>query len=268
MPDWKTTPKKSLGQNFLVDGHVAQRIIEEAGITRDDTVVEIGPGHGVLTRGLAERAGRVVAVELDERLIEGLRAEHAELSNLEILHADALKFDFGGLGGPLTVVANLPYYISTPILTRLVSFRTKIRLMVLMLQKEVAVRIAAPPGGREYGYLSVMVQLYTEPELLFTVKPGSFKPAPKVDSAVVRLTVLNKPAAPCRDYARLEQLVSAAFSQRRKTLKNALRSSGLFSDEAIEAMGSTGIDPSRRAETLTVAEFAALSDFLFDFPMA
>jgi len=259
-------PKKSLGQNFLVDEHAADRIIEAAGLTKDDTVVEIGPGRGVLTRGLAESAGRVVAIELDERLIGELRAEHSDLDNLEIIHADALKFDFEKLEGRLKVVANLPYYISTPILTRLVSLRTKVSLMVLMLQKEVAGRITASPGGKEYGYLSVMVQLYTDPELLFTVKPGSFSPPPKVDSAVVRLAVLEEPAAPCRDYARLERLVSAAFSQRRKTLRNALKASRLFADEAIAEMASSGIDPSRRAETLSLAEFAQLSDFLFDFP--
>jgi 16S rRNA (adenine1518-N6/adenine1519-N6)-dimethyltransferase len=267
----KHSPKKSLGQNFLVDENVAQRIIGAADITKDDTVFEIGPGRGVLTRGLAEQAGRVVAIELDERLIDGLRNEHADLSNLDVVHADALSYDFANIEGRIKVVANLPYYISTPIISRLVGLRTKVSLMVLMLQKEVAGRIAAPPGGKEYGYLSVMVQLYTSPEILFKVGPGSFSPVPKVDSSVVRLDVLDEPAAKCRDYARLERLVSAAFSQRRKTLKNALKSSRLFSDDAIKAMADSGIDPSRRAETLSVAEFARLSDFLadfsFDFPM-
>jgi len=265
------SPKKSLGQNFLVDENVAQRIIGAADISKDDTVVEIGPGRGVLTRGLAEQAGRVVAIELDERLIDGLRMEHADLANLEVVHADALGYDFGNIEGRIKVVANLPYYISTPIISRLVGLRTKVSLMVLMLQKEVAQRIAAPPGGKEYGYLSVMVQLYARPEILFAVKPGSFSPPPKVDSSVVRLMVLDEPAATCKDYKRLERLVSAAFSQRRKTLRNALKASRMFEDGAIEAMGGSGIDPSRRAETLSVAEFARLSDFLadfsFDFPM-
>jgi 16S rRNA (adenine1518-N6/adenine1519-N6)-dimethyltransferase len=258
-------PKKSLGQNFLVDPHAAAMILDAAGLTKDDTVVEIGPGHGVLTGGLAERAGKVIAVELDGRLIAKLRRELAGRGNLEIVHADALKYPFDRLPGRVKVVANLPYYISTPIITKLVSARSNISLMVLMLQKEVAERISAPPGGKVYGYLSVMVQLHCEAETLFTVPASSFDPAPKVESAVLRLAVREAPAAKCRDYRLFERVVSAAFSQRRKTLANSLRSSGLFSPEGIARLKGSGIDPTRRAETLSVSEYAALTDFLADF---
>jgi len=258
-------PKKSLGQNFLVDENAALSIIEAADIEDYDTVVEIGPGHGVLTRELAEQARRVIAIELDDRLIVELGEKLSDLKNLEIVHADALKYPFGELPEKVKVVANLPYYISTPIISRLIEARDKVSLMVLMLQKEVAERISAPPGGKEYGYLSVMVQLYTRPETLFIVPNTSFRPVPKVDSAVVRLEVLDTTLAPCRDLALLEHIVSAAFSQRRKTLRNNLKSTGLFTDEGIKALETTGIDPGRRAETLSVPEFCRLADFLFEF---
>lgn len=260
------TPKKSLGQNFLVDAGAASMIIDAARLTKDDAVVEIGPGHGVLTRGLAERAGSVTAVELDDRLYAKLVREMAGVPNLEIVLGDALKFSFDQLPGRVKVVANLPYYISTPIITRLIDARDRVSLMVLMLQKEVAERISAPPGGKQYGYLSVMVQLYARAETLFTVPASSFYPAPKVDSAVLRLELLEEPAAHCRDYALFEKVVSAAFSQRRKTLANSLKSSGIVNPDAIPRIKDTGIDPTRRAETLSVAEFAVLTDFLFEFP--
>lgn len=258
-------PKKSLGQNFLVDAGAASMIIDAASLTKADAVVEIGPGHGVLTRGLAGRAGSVTAVELDDRLYAELLREMADVPNLEVVLGDALKFPFDQLPGRVKVVANLPYYISTPIITRLIDARAKISLMVLMLQKEVAERISAPPGGRQYGYLSVMVQLYAKAETLFTVPASSFYPVPKVDSAVLRLTVLPEPAAACRDYALFEKVVSAAFSQRRKTLANSLKSLKGINPDTIPRIKDTGIDPTRRAETLSVAEFAALTDFLADF---
>jgi len=257
--------KKSLGQNFLVDENAAWKIIDAADIKPDDTVVEIGPGHGVLTEKLAERAGRVIAIELDGRLYESLRREFAEKQNVEVVLADALKYDYEAIGAGVKVVANLPYYISTPILSRLIKARTNIRLMVLMLQKEVAERITAQPGGKDYGYLSVMVQLYTEPRAMFDVSRESFKPVPKVDSSVVRLAVREAPAAACRDYSLFERVVSASFSLRRKTLKNALKASDLFTDEGLAGLSDSGIDPIRRAETLTVPEFARLTDFLFEF---
>ena len=257
--------KKSLGQNFLADPNVVSKIIQAAGITPDDTVLEIGPGTGVMTRELARAAGRVIAIELDERLAKMLQEELDEMDNLQVVMADALKYDFTSLPVAVKVVANLPYYISTPIITRLIEARDKISLMVLMLQKEVARRITAPPGGKDYGYLSVMVQLWTEARMLFTVPAGAFNPVPKVDSAVVTLRTLDHPSAIAKDYDFFEKIVSAAFSQRRKTLRNALRSSRLIADEGIARLDEGGIDAARRAETLSVAEFARLADFLFEF---
>ena len=259
-------PKKSLGQNFLVDKSVVSRIIEAAGVGPEDFVVEIGPGTGVMTRELAKKAGRVLAIELDERLIRDLREEFAYSDNVEILHEDALKFDFKSLGEKAKVIANLPYYISTPMVSRLIAARENVSQMVLMLQKEVAERITAPPGGKEYGYLSVMVQLYVEARTLFTVPPGAFLPVPKVESAVVLLRVLDEPAVACRDYTLFEKVVSAAFSQRRKTLRNTLKASRLVPPESIETAGEkAGIDLTRRGETLSLAEFARLTDNLAEF---
>ena len=259
-------PKKSLGQNFLIDKSVVSRIVEAAKVGPEDFVVEIGPGTGVMTRELVKKAGRVMAIEVDDRLIRGLRREFADSENVEIIHEDALKFDFGRLGEKAKVIANLPYYISTPIISRLIAARENVSLMLLMLQKEVAERITAPPGGKEYGYLSVMVQLYAEGRTLFTVPPGAFLPVPKVESAVVLLRVLDEPAAQCRDFAMFERVVSAAFSQRRKTLRNTLKASRLVTPEAIETAGEkAGIDLVRRGETLSIAEFARLTDALADF---
>jgi len=258
-------PKKSLGQNFLVDDGVADDIVTAASVGSDDHVVEIGPGLGVLTARLAGAVSRVTAVEIDPRLVKKLRHELRLSDSVEVVEADALKFDFAGIGGPVKVVANLPYYISTPIISRLVDARATVRTAVLMLQKEVAERITADPGGKDYGYLSVMVQVYMKAEYLFTVPNTAFDPVPKVDSAVVRLSALDAPAAPCKDYRYFERVVSAAFSQRRKTLRNTLKSSRVAPVEAVERISECGIDPVRRAETLSVAEFAALTDFLFEF---
>ena len=158
----KIPPKKSLGQNFLVDENIISRIIQSAEITKDDTVIEIGPGAGAMTKDLADAAGKVIAIELDERLFRKLKAELKDAGNLDLILGDALTFPYESLPGKVKVVANLPYYISTPIITRLISAREKISAMVLMLQKEVAQRITAKPGGKDYGYLSVMVQLWTE----------------------------------------------------------------------------------------------------------
>lgn len=257
--------KKSLGQNFLVDDGVAGRIIDAADVGPGDTVVEIGPGHGVLTRGLARRAGRVIAIELDQMLYDKLKRESSDLPNLELVLGDALRYPYESLNEKVKVVANLPYYISTPIITRLIAARGKITLMVLMLQKEVATRITSPPGGKEYGYLSVMVQLYAEPEALFDVSKHAFKPVPKVDSAILKLRMRSVPAVAVADYAFFEKIVSAAFSQRRKTLRNTMKASGLFTDEGTAGLAGSGIDPTRRAETLSVAEFGQLADFLFEF---
>lgn len=256
--------KKALGQNFLTDMNTVAMIAEAADIRPDDNVLEIGPGLGVLTHVLAERAGHVTAIELDERLFHKLNRE-LDYPNLDVILGDALRFPYEQLEGKFKVVANLPYYISTPLVSRLIDARENISTMVLMLQKEVAERLTAPPGGKEYGYLTVMVRLYADAKMLFTVSKEAFDPVPKVDSAVIRLDVRETPAAPCSDYVLFEKVVSAAFSQRRKTLRNTLKGSGMFTPEGLATLENSGIDPGRRAETLSVAEFAQLTDFLAGF---
>lgn len=253
-------PKKSLGQNFLKDPHYLRKIVDAAGVTKDDQVLEIGPGLGHLTRELAARAGRVVVVELDDRLVPLLRQNLADTPNVMIVHADALAFDYGSLAGTWKVVANLPYYISTPLIERLFQWRLKFTSLTLMLQKEVAERIAAEPGGKEYGVLSVMVQLHAEASIAFVVPPGAFTPRPKVDSAVIVLALREHPDA-AGDAQFLERVVKAAFSQRRKTLRNSL---GALVDRAATdaAAGATGISLDRRPETLSIAEFSRLAEAL------
>ena len=254
-------PKKSLGQNFLKDPFYLRKIVDAAAVTQDDQVLEIGPGLGHLTRELAARAGRVVVVELDDRLVPLLRRDLADASNVEIVHADALAFDYGSLAGTWKVVANLPYYISTPLIERLIASRSKFTTLTLMLQKEVAERIAAGPGGRDYGVLSIMVQLHADPCIAFTVPPGAFTPPPKVDSAVVTLRVRRQSAVTVADEQFLEKVVKAAFSQRRKTLRNSL---GTLVDRAAAANAAqaVGISPDRRPETLSLEEFGRLADAL------
>jgi 16S rRNA (adenine1518-N6/adenine1519-N6)-dimethyltransferase len=260
--------KKALGQNFLVDPDIIDSILDAALVGPEDSVLEIGPGLGAMTRELVSRAGSVTAIELDERLFHHLKHEFAHAKNLDLILGDALAFPYEELPGKVKVVANLPYYISTPIISRLIQARERISLMALMLQKEVAERITASPGGKDYGYLSVMVQLYAKPRIAVIAPASAFKPVPKVDSAVVLMDILPEPAINVRDYRYFERVVSAAFSQRRKTLKNTLKASRLFTDEGIERMAGSGIDPSRRAETLSLPEFAAIAEFLFEFRKA
>ncbi len=254
--------KKSLGQNFLRDPHYLNKIADAARVGPDDRVLEIGPGLGHLTRVLAQRAAKVLAVEVDDRLIPHLQAEFEGLHNIEIVHADALEYDYRALDGRWKVVANLPYYISTPIIQKLINCREKFASLTLMLQKEVAERIAAPPGGKEYGYLSVLVQLYTLPRIEFKVPPGAFTPRPEVDSAVMTLTVRDRPAVSVADEAFLLRIVKAAFSQRRKTLRNALKQLEIPAVVMTAVEGGTAIDLGRRAETLSLDEFGRLAGFL------
>jgi 16S rRNA (adenine1518-N6/adenine1519-N6)-dimethyltransferase len=254
--------KKSLGQNFLKDPHYISMIADAARIGPGDQILEIGPGLGHLTRELADRAGRVLALELDGRLIPRLREEFGANINVELVEADALEYPYGSLSGKWKVVANLPYYISTAILQKLIFYRDRFAGLTLMLQKEVAERIAASPGGKEYGYLSVLVQLYTEPRLEFTVPPGAFSPRPGVDSAVVTLAIRERPAVSLRDEDFFMRVVKAAFSQRRKTLKNALKQLDAPVEKMEKVPAQTGIDLGRRAETLTVEEYGRLADFL------
>jgi 16S rRNA (adenine1518-N6/adenine1519-N6)-dimethyltransferase len=254
--------KKSLGQNFLKDPHYLAKIVDAARVGPEDRVLEIGPGLGHLTRELAARAGTVLALELDERLIPLLRNEFSVLPNVEIVQADALAYPYERLSGAWKVVANLPYYISTPILQKLISCRSVFSILTLMLQKEVAERIAATPGGREYGFLSVLVQYHAIPRIEFTVPAGAFTPRPEVDSTVISLTVRPEPAVAVTDEDFFIRVIKAAFSQRRKTLRNALKQLDCSGGKMERVLAETGIDLGRRAETLSVEEFGRLADFL------
>jgi len=256
--------KKSLGQNFLKDPHYLRKIADAAQVGPLDQVLEIGPGLGHLTRVLTERAKNVLAIEVDDRLIPILQNEFSSVQNFELLHADALEYDFGMLNGRWKVVANLPYYISTPIIQKLIAHRTKFISLALMLQKEVAERLAAPPGGKEYGYLSVLVQYNAIPRIEFKVPPGAFTPQPEVDSVVLTLQMRDQPAVVVRDEEFFIRVIKAAFSQRRKTLRNALKQLEIEQEKMETVKSEAGIDLSRRAETLTVEEFGRLADYLRD----
>ncbi len=260
-------PKKSLGQNFLVDPNYIRKIINAAEIMPHETILEIGPGHGVLTRALAEKAGRVIAIELDRALLKILQEKLADLKNLRLIQADAMTFDYQQLDGPLKVVANLPYNIAIPLIFRLMEIRKKLTHMVLMLQKEVGQRIVAKPGGKDYGVLSVTLQYYTEPRLMFTVPRTCFVPRPRVDSAIIKLKVLPEPRWPVKDEGWFLQVLRAGFSHRRKFLSNALMDAG-FSPQIVQyAFHQTGMDPKRRAETLSPLEFCILADQLYVGPV-
>jgi 16S rRNA (adenine1518-N6/adenine1519-N6)-dimethyltransferase len=254
--------KKSLGQNFLKDPYFLGKIAEAARVGPEDRVLEIGPGLGHLTRVLTQRARKVLAIEVDDRLIPHLHNAFGAVLNFELIHADALDYDYQSLNGRWKVVANLPYYISTPIIQKLIAYRSKFFSLTLMLQKEVAERIAASPGCKKYGYISVLVQLYTEPQIEFMVPSGAFSPRPDVDSAVITLAMRDRPAVSVKDEQFLISVVKAAFSQRRKTLRNALKQLVVPAEKISMVRGATGIDLGRRAETLSVEEFGRLADFL------
>lgn len=250
--------KSRLGQNFLYDRSIVEKIVSVAGVDNNDTVVEIGPGPGTLTRVLSGKAKRVIAIELDERLHERLRSELAGLANVELVRGDALKFHFESIGD-FKVVANIPYYITTPIIFRLLDARKNLSTMTLTVQREVAERIVASPGGKDYGVLSIMVQYLAHSELKFIIPREAFRPVPKVDSAVLHMRILESPSVPVRDEKTFCRVVKTAFSQRRKTLSNSLKS---FGDEIRGKLVAAGIDPGRRPETLSIEEFARLSDIL------
>ena len=250
--------KKALGQHFLVDAHYIARIIAAIRPDAGDVMVEIGPGPGALTEPLLRTLPHLHVVELDHDMVERLRAAYPP-QQLSVHAVDALRFDFGALapGGMLRVVGNLPYNISSPLLFHLARYAERIRDMTFMLQKEVVERMAAAPDTPDYGRLSVMLQARFRVEKLFVVPPGAFRPPPKVDSAIVRLTPLPANAVPYHDGAVFGEVVARAFGQRRKTLRNALRG---LADEAL--LLELGIVPTRRGETLSVAEFAHLANHL------
>ena len=263
-------PSKRLGQNFLTNEGVVNRIIEALSPTSEETIVEIGPGRGALTSHLIERAGRVVAIEFDRNLIPFLQIQYTEHTNLKLVAGDALEVSFCEEIQPASqarVVANLPYNVSTAILQRLIDQRTCLSEMVLMLQREVVERISAPPGSKERGYFSVFVEAYCETEKLFDVAPGSFRPVPKVWSSVIRLT--SKQQSPIENETLMWQIVSAGFAQKRKTILNNLRNAPPELLRRIKSYGGASIilcraeiDLQRRAETLTLKEWLRLAETL------
>lgn len=262
--------KRRLGQNFLVGSHFPQLIAASVAPQPGETILEIGPGQGALTGLLTESGARVVAVELDRELVPLLAGQFSRLDNFRLIEADALRVDFCEAIAPAAsarVVANLPYNISTPILQRLIQHRRCLREMTLMLQREVVERIVAPPGGKECGYLSVLVQFYCEAEKLFDIPPGAFRPVPKVISSVVRLKVRPQPAAEVNDEELFFELTKTLFAQRRKTILNNLRAGAERLELADAArvkhlLDQAGLDPQRRAETLSIAELARLANFI------
>ena len=250
--------RKRFGQHFLQDENVITRIVNAINPQAGDHLVEIGPGLGVLTEALLAYVHHMDAVELDRDLIPRLAERCGPLGKLTIHAADALRFDFASLmndKNPLRIVGNLPYNISTPLMFHLLEFRHLIRDMHFMLQKEVVDRLAAQPGNKDYGRLSVMMQYHCQVESLFNVPPDAFSPPPKVDSAIVRLVPYENPVVRVKDLQALEKIVTAAFSQRRKTLRNTLRN--CLTAEQIEAQD---IEPGRRAETVSLDEFAKLAN--------
>lgn len=255
---------KRLGQNFLIHGGTVEAIVETADICPGDRVLEIGPGIGTLTQGLAEAGASVTAVELDKKLPAVLAETLSGYDRVRIVGGDILKADIPALMGeePFKVVANLPYYITTPILLTLLERRLPITRIVTMVQREVAERMIALPGGRDYGALSVAVQYYTEPRLAIEVSPRCFLPPPAVESAVMDCVVRKTPPVAVEDEKHFFRVVRAAFGQRRKTIGNALKSLGLPRDILQGALSKAGIDPLRRGETLSLSEFAALAGVL------
>ncbi len=255
---------KKLGQNFLIDAGIVRGIVDAADIRPGDRVLEIGPGIGTLTQGLAEAGADVTAVELDKKLPAILARTLEGYDNVRIVPGDILKVNIPELMGGETfkVAANLPYYITTPILMALLERHLPITHLVTMVQKEVAERMVAKPGSRIYGALSVAVQYYTEPEIVLDVPPRSFIPAPEVDSVVISCNVRQKPAVEVKDEKLFFRVVKAAFGQRRKTLQNAMKAAGIEKEAVQAALAQAGIDGTRRGETLSLAEFGAIADAL------
>lgn len=263
--------QKKFGQNFLIDSHVLDKIIDAAEITKDDFVLEIGPGIGTMTQYLAEAAREVTAVEIDRKLIPILEETLAAYDNVTVINQDVLKTDIAALaqekngGKPIKVVANLPYYITTPIIMGLFESHVPISSITVMVQKEVAMRMQAGPGTKDYGALSLAVQFYAEPYLAANVPPNCFMPRPNVGSAVIRLKTYEQPPVTVKDEKLLFALIRASFNQRRKTLVNGLKNSSELSftkEEIMEALQKCGFNENVRGEALTLAQFAALADAL------
>ena len=263
--------QKKFGQNFLIDGHVLDKIIAGAGVTKDDMVLESGPGIGTMTQYLAEAAGKVVAVEIDRNLLPILQETLADYDNVKVIHADVLSLDLEKLvqeengGRPIKVVANLPYYITTPIIMALFEQHVPLANVTVMVQKEVAARMKSGPGSKDYGALSLAVQYYAEPYIVANVPCNCFMPRPNVDSAVIRLTRYEEPPVQVKDEKMLFKIIRASFNQRRKTLQNGLNNSSELNftkDQIAAAIAEAGFSPSVRGEALTLEQFAKLTDIL------
>ena len=264
--------QKKFGQNFLIDSHVLDKIIAAAGVTKDDVVLEIGPGFGTMTQYLAETAKEVIAVEIDKTLIPILHETLADYDNITIINEDILKVDIKKLvdekngGRPIKVVANLPYYITTPIIMGLFESHVPLDNITVMVQKEVAQRMQAGPGTKDYGALSLAVQFYAEPYIIANVPPNCFIPRPGVGSAVIRLTKWDNPPIAVKNESLMFALIRASFNQRRKTLQNSLVNGGLSvtKEQVVQALEQMELSPTIRGEALTLEQFAILSDILSD----
>lgn len=258
---------KSLGQNFLIDESVLTHIVEGAEVNNEDLVIEIGPGVGSLTAKLLCKAKRVVSIELDNDLIPILETELGQEPNFTLIHNDALKVDFNEIIGEeksVKLVANLPYYVTTPIIARLLKEDYKFKSLTIMIQKEVAERIDAEPNCKEYGALSLMVQYYCNTKIIRRVPPSCFIPRPKVDSIVIRLDKLSQPRVNVKDEKLMFDIIRNSFNMRRKTLWNGVKFLGLPKESLENAFEKAGIDPKRRGETLSLQEFAKLSDAVYN----
>ena len=262
--------QKKFGQNFLIDSHVLDKIITAAGVTKEDVVLEIGPGFGTMTQYLAEAAKEVIAVEIDKALIPILQETLKDYDNITLINEDILKVDIAALvreknaGKPIKVVANLPYYITTPIIMGLFESHVPLCSITVMVQKEVAGRMQAGPGSKEYGALSLAVQFYAEPYIVANVPPNCFIPRPAVGSAVIRLTKWEEPPVKVKDETLLFALIRASFNQRRKTLQNSVVNGGIgvTKEQVVSALECMGLSPTIRGEALTLSQFAQLSDIL------
>lgn len=262
---------KRYGQNFLIDAHVLQKIVGAAEITKDDIVLEVGPGIGTMTQALAEAAGKVYSVEIDDKLIPILADTLSDYDNVEVIHSDILELDLRAFaaekcgGKPFKVVANLPYYITTSILMYFLENDVPVESITVMVQREVAERMQSGPGTKDYGALSLAVQYYSEPYLVANVPQNCFMPRPDVASAVIRLKKYKNPPVCAEDPALMFKIIRASFAERRKTLANGLKNAGnlTFGREQVDAaIAALGKPAAVRGETLTLAEFARLSDIL------
>ncbi len=263
--------QKKFGQNFLIDNNILEKIVENAGVTKDDLVIEIGPGIGTLTQHLCEHAREVVAVEIDKKLIPILEDTLSEYDNVRVINEDILKVDVNKIaeerngGKNVKVVANLPYYITTPIIMGLFESNLPLESITVMVQKEVAERMQEGPGTKDYGALSLAVQFYSKPKVVLNVPAGCFMPKPNVDSAVIKLEKYEQPPVEVKDSKKMFEIIRAAFNQRRKTLTNSIANSGELNyskDDVGKALETMGLLSTVRGEALTLEQFAKLSDLL------